>query len=88
MESSETNIYYEEKESSTCGYTQGRTQRESAWSRPHGSLNHFDRAFLLGFLWPITDLPGSQSIFDISQNLPMCIHASLTKVGITKKAYE
>ena len=38
-------------------------------SFPGGSLNHLHGVFLPGFLWPNHfDLPGSQSIFVISQD--------------------
>ena len=49
-------------------------------SRPHGSLNHFYEAFLLGFFWPLA-LAGSEAVFGVSQSSPTCVHASLSQDG-------
>lgn len=44
---------------------------------PGGSLNHVCAAFLPDFLWPLILIClGSQSIFCIFQDLPMCVHTS------------
>ena len=55
---------------------------------PRGSLNYFYGVLLSRF--PLAnhfDLPGLQSIFGISQDPPMCVHASLSRDGFTRKAY-
>ena len=47
---------------------------------PHGSLNYFYGAFLLGFLLAIHfDLTGLQSMFDIFKVSPMCVQACLSQ---------
>ena len=44
------------------------------------------RHYFLGFLWPIPfDLPGSQLVFDISQDPPICGHASHPRWILPKK---
>ena len=44
------------------------------------------RHYFLGFLWPIPfDLPGSQLVFDISQDPPICGHASHPRWILQKK---
>ena len=50
-------------------------------SCPRGSLGHLYGAFLLGFLWPIIDLPGSKSVFGISRDFPRCACTSLSQDG-------
>ena len=48
---------------------------------PCGRLNHLHGAFLLGFFVRSFDLLGSESLFCISQDPPMCAQASLRKDG-------
>ena len=52
-----------------------QTQRES---HPRGSLNHLYGAFLLA---NHLVLPGSESIFGLSQGPPMCVRTSLSQDG-------
>ena len=60
--------------------TQADSGRECLWTP--GGLNYFYGVFLLGFLRPvISDLPGSQFIFSISQDPPMCAHTTLSQDG-------
>ena len=52
------------------------------------SLNYFYGVLLSRF--PLAnhfDLPGLQSIFGISQDPPICVHASFSREGFTGKAY-
>ena len=67
------------KEFSTCGQTHEWAQRESHTSWQFESLicgisSRFPPASHL-------DLPGSKSVFGISQDLPTCVHASLSQDG-------
>ena len=48
--------------------------------KPHGGFNHFYEVFLLVSFGQLLQLPGSQSIFSISQGLPMCALESLSQV--------
>ena len=60
----------------------GRLRGRVPESRPHGSLNHLYGAFFSGFpLASHFDLPGSQSVFGISQDPPKCAHTSLSQDG-------
>ena len=65
----------------------GRLRGRVPESHPCGNLNYFYGAFLLVVLWPVFfDLPGSQSISGISQDLSMYVHASLSKHGFYHKS--
>ena len=46
-----------------------------------GSLNHLYGAFLLGFVCQSSRLPGSESIFGLSQGPPLCARVSLSQDG-------
>ena len=75
-------------------HTGGLRERD-AESHPCGTLSYFCGLFLLGFLWPVIflpfylvnhfDLSGSQSIFSVSQDPPMCVHPSLSQYGFYLK---
>ena len=66
---------------STCVQTHGQTQGDLC---PGDSLNHLYDAFLLGFHF---DLPHSESVFNISQDPPKCVHTLLAKMHSTKENY-
>ena len=52
---------------------------------PRGSLNSFMWHFFWVSLASHFGLPGSQSIFGISQDPPMCVHASFSQDGFYQK---
>lgn len=58
--------------------SRGRLRGSILESCPSGSLNYFYGGFLVSFGQSF-DLPGSQSIFDISQDPLMCVHTSLSQ---------
>ena len=45
-----------------------------------GSLNHIYEAFFQVSFGSLFTLPGSDSLFGVSQDPPMCKHASLSQV--------
>ena len=60
-----------------------------AESRPHGSLNYFDGAFLPGFLWPIIMIRLVHSPYLVHLRILSCVHTYLlAKMDSTTKAYE
>jgi len=55
-------------------------------SCPRGSLNHSYGGLYSWFSWAVHfDLPGSESIFSISQDPPLCVHASLNQDGFYQR---
>ena len=66
--------------------TKADTEGEFLSLCPHGSLNYFYEAYLLGFLWANhSDLPGSQSILVYVRILScVCTHL-LTKWILPKR---
>ena len=88
MESSETSKVFVKRGKKRIQYVWIDTWVDSrvAESRPHGSLNYFygvvSSRFLLASHF---DLPGSQSIFGISQDPPMCEDTSLSQDDFFQK---
>ena len=53
---------------------------------PHGSLNHLDGAFLLGFLWPIIMICLVHSPYLAYLRILLCVRMHLlAKMSPTKK---
>ena len=65
--------------------TREGSERES---RPHGSLNHFNRTFLPGFLWPIILLCLVLSLYLVYVRVLPCVCVDLSaKMDSSKEAY-
>ena len=65
----------------------GRLKGRVPESHPLGSLNYFYGGISSGFpLANSFDLPGSQSIFDTSQDFPLRVHTILRQNDFTAKA--
>ena len=72
-------MFIRREKSAVCVNRHMGRLRESC---PCGSLNHFHGAFLLGLpLASHFDLPGSKTVFGISQCSPKCVWASLSQGG-------
>ena len=65
--------------------TKADTEGEFLSLYPHGSLNYFYEAFLLGFVWANhSDLPGPQSIL-VYLRILSCVHTHLLTKWILPK---
>lgn len=81
MESSKNSVAAEGKGSTVCADRHAERRALAVADRFYG-------ACLPGFLWPVIfALPGSESVFDVSQGPPLCACSSLNPGGLWQRDF-